>query len=181
MPKLLGKRDYSEHDVIPEFSYSGTYPVNCGTFVTIAGSGLVLNANPLALAGGFQTFNGVLSERWTIPQVVTNVTSTGDKVLGMLLYDGREVDENGEKIVWNPRKQAEMGVFISGQNAPVVSKGKFRYSGVIGQPNPGDILYVTPQGGGQLSTTGEAFQRVGRALSVKDSGNGTIYFSLTVY
>ena len=178
MPTLKGLRDYSEHNVLPYFGYSGSYPVNKGTFVKIADSGFLGQDIALAGALGFSV-GGTLSERWAVQAVTVPVTATGDKVLGMLLLDGREVDENGQRLVWDTRKAAEMNVFISGQNAPVVIRGQFSYSGILGNPSPGDTAYVNTIDGG-LSTTGASgLLAVGKFLSVKNAqGIATVFIDV---
>ena len=54
---------------------------------------------------------------------------TKDVPLGMLLYDVREDDENGEKLIFNPRKAAENDYVISGQAVPILTRGIVLYSG----------------------------------------------------
>ena len=41
----------------------------------------------------------------------------------MLLNDVRETDENGEKLIYNPRKAAELSAVVSGQTVPVLKRG----------------------------------------------------------
>ncbi|RTK99686.1 MAG: hypothetical protein EKK57_08905 [Proteobacteria bacterium] len=180
MPTLRPLRDYSEHEVIPFFTYSGSLPVNRGTVVKIVGSGFLGQDIALAGAVGYQPA-GTLSERWTVVPQVAPVTATTDKPIGILLKDGREVDENGEQLKYRPRKAEEMHVFISGQNAPVVTEGVFHYSGISGSVLPGDSLYASTLVPGELTNfTGSAANlKVGTALSVKDS-NGWAFIKLNV-
>ena len=46
----------------------------------------------------------------------------------MTLMATAETDENGEKLLYNPRKAAEMGVVIAGQVSPLVNRGIILYS-----------------------------------------------------
>lgn len=179
MPNLGNFRQYNETDVINLFKYAGSYPVNKGTFVKI-GSGVMSDntaayINTVASVGG--AYGNVQSTRWGLQPFVMPVTSSGDAPIGMLLYDGRESDENGEKLLFNPRKAAEMGVFISGQAAPIVTKGVFLYSGIGGTtvvPVTGgakaylaiDASIQTQTGG--VGATVQATQ-VGRFLGPNDS------------
>jgi hypothetical protein len=48
----------------------------------------------------------------------------------MLLYDVKEVDENGEKLIFNPRKADEMQVALSGQAVPILTRGLVMLNGV---------------------------------------------------
>lgn len=180
MPTLKPHRDYSEHDVIPFFGWSGTFPVNKGTIVKVVGSGFLGQDIALGGAVGYSPA-GVLSERWvTVPQVAA-VSSASDSPVGLLLYDGREVDENGEQLKYRPRKAAEMQVFISGQNAPIVSEGLFFYSGISGNVAVGDNAYASTLVPGELTnwTGSNAGLKVGKFLSVKDS-NGFALLKLSI-
>jgi hypothetical protein len=71
----------------------------------------------------------------------------------MTLLDIRELDENGEKLAFNPRKVAEMGVVISGQSVPVLTRGTVLYSGVTA--TAGQVAQIAFAGNGELvaSTT----------------------------
>jgi len=68
-----------------------------------------------------------------------------------LLNDVREVDENGEKLIFKPRKAAEMQCAVSGQAVPIAIRGVFLYSGIAGDPTAQGVAYATGDGG--LSTT----------------------------
>ncbi len=167
MPTLRPLNDINEHDVLPFYTWSGNLPVNKGTFVKIVGSGLV-NQN-IQLAGAIgSTYNNVVSERWTVVPQVATVTSTGDRPIGLLLYDGRMVDENGENLLFRPRKAAEMQCFVSGQAVPVATRGVFQYSGVSGTPTAGGTAYFNINDG-SLTTEGRPEQTVGRFLGGKDA------------
>lgn len=162
MPKLKPLRDYSEHDVLPFYAYSGNFPVAQGTFVKIQGSGYVgQDLDIIGTAGA--SYNNVVSDRWGVNPKVSVVNATGDKVVGMLLYDGKELDENGEQLKFNPRKAREMNVFLSGWAAPIVTEGVFHYSGISGTFSAGDSLYVSVTDGG-LTTSGPASLKVAQAL-----------------
>lgn len=176
MPKLLPLRDYSEHKVVPFFGFSGALPVNGGTFVKIAPPGFSGQDLSLISDAG-ATFAGTYSKRWGVQPQVATVTSTGDYVFGMLLYDGREVDENGEQLKFRPRKAAEMNVWVSGQAAPVVREGYFRYSGITSNPTGGAPAYSDGLGG--LTTSGPSLAVVGTFLGPKDS-NGWAYVSIDI-
>jgi hypothetical protein len=95
-------------------------------------------------------------------------------VVGLLLKDVRTVDENGYPLKWDPRKAAEMDVVISGQAAPLVKRGLFLYSGIVGTPAAGSGLAIADAGDGSLKTvdpsaSGSAGKVVAIALGPKDS------------
>lgn len=176
MPNLAPLRDYSEHKVVPYFTFSGSLPVNAGTLVKIVGDGFSgQNLGFIGDAGA--SIAGTYSKRWSVQPQVGTVASTGDYVYGMLLYGGREVDENGEQLKFKPRKAAEMNVFISGQACPIVREGFFRYSGITSNPTGGAPAYS--DGAGGLTTSGPALAKVGTFVSPKD-GNGWAYVHLNI-
>lgn len=151
MPNLRPLRDYDEHDVLNLFKYSGSDTINKGTFTKIVTGWTpddVHSADPFA-----QTYPNTVSLRYGVRPAIT-ATATGDSAIGMTLYDLREIDENGEKLVYNPRKAAEMQVAISGQAIPIVTRGVFLYSGVHGVVSPGANLYSTTNGELTVHVTG---------------------------
>lgn len=170
--KLLALRDYSEHDVVPFYGYSGSIPANAGTIVKIGGSGYAFGTSNTKFLGDVgAAYQNVNSQRFGVTPY-TEDCGSGDLPVGMLLFDIREYDENGEKLIFKPRKAAEMQVAISGQAVPFVTRGVFVYSGVHGTVTPGVSLYVsggvltaTPIGGGTV---------VAQALSSKDNRNATL-------
>jgi hypothetical protein len=119
-------RAYSEHEVINLFAYD-LDTVNKGTFVKVANSGWVSSQDPInitsAVAMG-NSYYGTVSDRYSTTARVT-AAGTGDnnKVIGLLLQDVRELDENGEKLVFHPRKAAELQCVVSGQSVPVLRRG----------------------------------------------------------
>ena len=181
-------RDYSEHDVINLFSYSGDQDANGliasrGTVVKIVGSGFMpvavpnsgLNGvNPVDLVNGLGAeYANTVSTRWAVTSKVSAATS-GDNAIGITLIDVRELDENGEKLVFNPRKAAEMNVVVSGQSVPVLTRGVISYSGTqISPVNPGAGVYLGTVAG-ELSTTDNQEGRVGTLLSRPYNGQAII-------
>jgi hypothetical protein len=168
MPNLRPFRDYDEHDVVNLFSYSGTLPVNKGTIVKIVGNGWK-NTDELEMLGSpGASYGNTVSERYGVAAKVADCGS-GDAALGILLYDVKETDENGEKLIFNPRKAAEMGVAISGQAVPVATRGTFLYSGVAGTPAAGGTAYWN---GTEISSVGGT--TVGTFLGAKDADNNVL-------
>jgi hypothetical protein len=132
-------RDYSEHEVLNLFAFSGTAEsaavmATRGAAVKISAEGFTTgptssSANqPTDFLGNVgAAFPLSNSQRFGVRPKVTLATS-GD-VLGLTLLDVRELDENGEKLIFNPQKAAEMNVVISGQAVPVLTRGVVLYSG----------------------------------------------------
>lgn len=170
MPTLKTLQQVSEQDILPFYTYSGTLPVNKGTVVKIVGSGFVNQAlTTIGQAGA--SYAGTYSPRWSVVPAVAAVSSTGDRPIGILLYDGREVDENGEQLKFRPRKAAEMQAFVSGQAVPIATRGIFQYSGVSGTVTAGSPIYINNNG--ELSATGPSDRVVGFALGGKDANGYT--------
>jgi hypothetical protein len=96
----------------------------------------------------------------------------------MLLYSVRETDENGEKLIYNPRKAIENNWVISGCGVNIVTKGVFLYSGVGGTVTVGANAYLNSNA--EISVTGDSAStatKVGKFLGPKDS-NGVVLFKL---
>lgn len=174
MPNLKPFRSYSPHDEINLFSVKDASSVNKGTFVKIAAGWVNTNEiygdsqDPI----GTSAYVGrAVSNRYIVQSKVA-IAGSGDAALGMLLWDVRETDENGEKLIFNPRKAEEMQVVLSGQAVPIATKGIFLYSGETltnEAPNFNSGLYVSHTG--QLSTLSTGKVKVGTALGSKDSNN----------
>ena len=157
-------RDYSEHEVLNFFAYSGAAENSSviqtkGAAVKLSAEGFTVgptssSANqPIDLLGDVgATFPLSQSQRFGVRPKVTLATS-GD-VLGLTLLDVRELDENGEKLIFNPRKAAEMNVVISGQAVPVLTRGTILYSGsAISNATAGQYAVVSGTAGELANTS----------------------------
>src|SRR6266566_3110050 len=99
MPTLRPLRDVSQHDVLNfyAFNLSGTYPALKGQFVKII-SGWNTEQNVVEMGDvGLHAQNAV-SQRYGIAPQVATCNATGDQAIGVMLYDVRELDENGERL-----------------------------------------------------------------------------------
>ena len=176
MPNLLPFRDYDEKDVLNLFAFSGSLPATKGTLVKIqAGWKATDEMSMLGDVGA--SFANTVSQRYGVAAQVA-VTTTGDTPLGMLLWDIRETDENGELLKFNPRKATEMQVVLSGQAVPIVTRGTFLYSGVGGTPAAGGTAYAGANGTITASSAGSAVA-IGKFLGAKDANdNVTVRINL---
>ena len=170
MPLLRPFRDYDEKNVINLFSFSGqtitAQVINKGTLV-----GIVYDwkndQDPLQIIGSYGDFsiNNVQALRYgTFAQVgyaaasgayVTGNNGTAAFIanssgiaypLGLTLFDIRELDENTIPLKYNPRKAAELEACISGQAVPIVTRGIFLYSGLVGNFGGGAPIYASTSG-----------------------------------
>jgi hypothetical protein len=182
MPNLKPFRDIDDHDVVNIYAYSGTYPVTKGTFVKIASTGWSTSQEIDELGNVGAAWTNVVSQRYGTAAKVGICNGSGDAAVGMLLYDGREVDENGEKLIFHKEKQYKMQCFLSGQNAPFATRGVFLYSGVNGAATAGGDAYLGVDGGIVGTASGTAtlasigtITRVGRFLGATDVNGWTLF------
>ena len=186
--KLRPFRDYDEHDVLNLFAYdttglvAGSISITKGSLVKIA-TGWKNYDSGVELGGGIEFIGGagtlqptnVVSQRYGVTAKVVTST-TGETPVGMMLYDVKDVDENGELLKYNPRKAAEMQAVIPGQAVPVVTRGIFLMQGVLGTPTAGGVAYAG--GTGQITsstgTAGIANVAIGRFLGAADTNAETL-------
>ena len=179
MPNIRPQRDVDSHDIINQFKWnpSGTYPVTKGTFVKVL-SGLMVDQTIQMLGNVGAAYANTVSQRYGVQPSVAQCTNSGDLALGMLLYDVRVQDENGELLIYRPDKAAQMQVAISGQPVPVVTRGIFIYSGIEGTlPTAAGVARLGNNGG--LTASGGAGTIVGQWLGPADQ-NGNAYLKLNI-
>jgi hypothetical protein len=174
-------RDYDEHDVINLFAHRGN-DVNKGSLVKMeTATGWKNTAEPTMTEGVIgASYGNTVSNRYAVTAKVVDAGS-GDKPLGMTLWDVKETDENGEKLLYNPRKAAEMQAVISGQSVPIATRGVFLYSGATLNathatqgPVAGEYLYAAAAGQMMVASSvgwNSTVAKVGQVLGGKDSNN----------
>jgi hypothetical protein len=174
MSDLRTFRQYDEHDVINLFTWSGTTSTSgvlmqAGLLVKI-NTGFSAGNEPVDLMGDAgNAYNNTLSETW---KLTANVAATGeaDTPLGMALVAVRDLDENGEKLLYNPRKAAEMGVVVPGQSVPILTRGLIMVKSdhATWTPAAGGTVYAG-LAGELTSSNANSVVAVGIALGTKDS------------
>jgi len=163
MPNLLPFRDYSEHEVLNFFACTAN--VNKGTLVKPKRSWKSVGVSDRSTSGPLNL--GASTPGAAYPNTVTNnfelvgqvepVVAHNDvpTAMGILLKDVREFDENGEKLIFNSRKAAEMDVIIKDiQAVPVLTRGVILVNDIDttnrggggGNPDIGDAAYVGANG-----------------------------------
>lgn len=185
-------RDYSEHDVVNLYAYSGDSTlVTKGLVVKIQGEGFAPDTTQNSydvnarLGSVGASYNNTVSLRYGATPKVASAAS-GDAALGLTLLDVRETDENGEKLIFNPRKAAEMNVVVSGQAVPVLTKGVVLYSGVtVNDPNATPHAIVGGTAGELVAISHAAYlniqnsaTRVGRWLGKSVNGVAALKIEL---
>jgi hypothetical protein len=167
MANLKPFRDYDEHDVINLFAVNSS-ALNKGTVVVADGNGVDFR-NP-SILDNLSPYSNTYSAQFNVPWSVSAAPSgASGKIVGLLLKDVREVDENGERLMHNPRKAAEMDVIISGQACPILTKGLVLISGIAGEPNFGSGAAVADLGGGNYKVVEYSAKTVGKFLGPKDN------------
>ena len=189
--RLKPFRDYSEHDVINLFAF-GDHAVTLGTTdVVYAGSAVKVrtgwsNTNELSMIGNVGAgYNNTVSQRWGVSADVEYTDGGADEAaLGILLYDVREYDENGEKLAFNPRKQAELQCSLTGQAVPIATRGIFLMATGAWVSSPALVQDndVFATGDGKLTTLGNKAtnNRIGRTFGGPDAdGSVLVKFDFT--
>ena len=189
-------RSYDEHDVVNLFTLEDNSvnlavddaKIKKGVLVAVAGDGWKNTDEALdshGIGGATSTtspgksFANTVSLRYgTTAKVNPCPSGSSNAPLGITLWDMAERDENGEKLLYHPRKAAEMQAVISGQTMPVLTKGVVLYKGKLTTENsdiaPGTAIYASQSGNGELSTTSTwaggavAPAKVGTALGKVD-------------
>lgn len=178
-------RDVDEHDVINGlFAHeckADAVPVYAGTFVK-AGTPNWYGSGNASIVQNLSLWGNSLSPRWAVPAKVVSTTDSGDAAIGMLLYDVRNTDENGELLIWKRQKAIENNWIISGEGAAIVTKGIFVYSGAEGTPSAGATAYLAdnpvPTSVGNATDVSHGLcTKVGKFLSQND-GDGWCLFKL---
>lgn len=162
-------RNVSEYEVVNLFKHlSGA--ATKGMLVRIV-SGFLNDRNNLNLESSpGAAYGNTVSTRWTVRPYVTTAFSGCTDVFGMMLYDVAETDENSEKLIYNPQKQAELQCVLSGQAVPIMTRGIVLYSGVVETNTPvaaGGVAYANNFGA--VGTEGAAAYKVGKFLGPKDA------------
>lgn len=133
--RLYPFRQYSEHDVINLFAsdtVDSTPSTNgngsAGVFVKVSAGNLdqdpiTYATNDTVLGKTDYPFIGA-AQYPSVPLTFTAATA-GSPVLGITLNQTLSTDENGEKLLYNPIKRAELQAVLSGQAVPVATRGIF--------------------------------------------------------
>jgi len=180
-------RSYDEHDVVNLFTLEDNsvnlavddVKIKKGVLVAVQGNGWKNTDEALdshGLGGATSTsapgksFANTVSLRYGTTARVAP-TKTTEVPLGITLWDMAERDENGEKLLYHPRKAAEMQAVISGQTMPVLTKGIVLYKGnlTLNTVGAGVSVYNSSTGIGELSIDKPGAQtKIGKTLGASD-------------
>ena len=194
--RLKPFRQHAETDVVNLFSLKDDDADVMGSYSDLKADGAKVNkglvvsvkngwkntddpVNKTGIGNPGATYTNTVSFRYGAAATVEPCAS-GSQPLGITLWDVAEVDENGEKLIYHPRKAAEMQAVVSGQAVPVLTKGIVLYSGNLtsggaDSVSAGAKVYADMLRQGDLSSsatesTGGASQvQVGTALGATDA------------
>jgi len=189
--KLLPFRDVGPHEEINLFALNTTG--EAGLFVKPTAFDLD-NADGYSSIGVGATYGNTFSNRYESKAKIA-LSASGDtkySVLGVMLKDTREVDENGEKLLFHPELATKLNCVISGQNVPVAKRGMLllKSGAYLGTPAIGSVGVISNSGGGRIqalapsAVTGAGYtsdQIVGKfisANSAKFGGNALFLLDL---
>ena len=132
--RLYPFRQYSEQDVINLFA-SDTAETNpstngngsAGVFVKVSAGNLDQDPITYATNGylGKTDYPFIGAAQYPSVPLTFTAATAGTPVLGITLNQTVLEDENGEKLLYNPVKAAELQACLSGQAVPVASRGMF--------------------------------------------------------
>tara|TARA_Y100000310_G_scaffold167791_1_gene167736 strand:+ start:939 stop:1517 length:579 start_codon:yes stop_codon:yes gene_type:complete len=179
---LLPFRQVHENDVVNLFAYDGSAATRGLVVKLDTSKGWKLSDDFGLSAVSTQTYTNTVSDRYDVKARVDACTS-GDTPFGMLMYDVAETDENGEKLIFHPRKAHEMQVSVSGQAVPILTKGV-----VLVNIESADLNTVTPNAGTEAyagddgaviahTSAPASLRRIGTFLGPRDT-NGEILLKL---
>ena len=187
-PNLKPYRDIDPHEVVNLYSHVDA-SANKGSLVTITeaegNTNVWQNANspatphldvfgPLA-----NTPSRAYSNRYEVTWKIKNAFDE-DIPLGLTLYDVRELNAYGEKLIHRPRyERFENDYVVSGEAVPVLVRGFVKINGFNGDPGPGSGAVPSATNSGFVDVTNDptGATNVGKFLSTPDA-DGYAHFKL---
>jgi len=128
--RLLPFRQYDDNDVINFYSYDGETG-EAGSVVKVSAADLQNEPVKYVERTDSDSWDATLGHGLSlypeVPYKLTKVSDTGAGVrpLGIMLRDVRNKDENGENLLYYPRKKEELQCVVSGEAVPVATRGLF--------------------------------------------------------
>ena len=184
--KLHPFRQYNENDVINLFTYDGT-SVDAGRLLKLDSSNQWsgLGSDDYVDLGSDtgNSYSNVVSTQYTLKGKL-DLAGLADRPLGINTMAMADTDENGEKLAFNPRKQAELQASLTGQAVPIATRGLFLMATGAWANSPGVVFNqdVFATGNGQVTTLGNKAtnNRIGRTLGNPDAdGSVLVKFDFT--
>ena len=180
-------RQYEENDVINLFALDANSG-DKGSLVIVKGSGWVNNQSDFEVTS-LTSQGNVVSWRMSVPYKLQLAPSgaTATTILGMMLYDIREVNYLGLPLIYDKQRKEEAQCVVSGEAVPVVTKGLFLVSGnwgtgagQAGVPGVGSGAVASDAGAGAWKVVAAGTSgSIGRFLGAADA-DGFALFQLAL-
>ena len=139
MALLKPFRQYSENDVVNLFAFDGSDATRGAIVKLSTGASKDWKVDwEFDAVSINNSYANTTSDRYSVTARV-ELAGSGDAAFGMLMHDVKEYDENGEKLIWHPRKAHEMQVSLSGQAVPVLTRGIVLVNGIETTANPNGV------------------------------------------
>lgn len=135
--RLYPFRQYSDVDVVNMFA-SDTVDAtpftngngSAGVFVKVSAGNLDLDpiqytATDITNTLGKADYPFLGAAQYPAVPLKFTAATAGEPVLGMTLNQTLATDENGERLLYNPVKRAELQAVLTGQAVPVATRGVF--------------------------------------------------------
>ncbi len=135
--RLYPYRQYSDVDVVNMFAsdtVDATPSTNgngsAGVFVKVSAGNLDLDpiqytATDITNTLGKTDYPFLGAAQYPAVPLKFTAATAGEPVLGMTLNQTLATDENGERLLYNPVKRAELQAVLTGQAVPVATRGIF--------------------------------------------------------
>ena len=133
--RILPFRQYSDQDVVNLYKLDTNSALDATTDVGSGDAGVFVvvtngNFNNDPVTYQTNTYLGDTSypflgttEMYPEVNLTVNAAVSGQHPIGMTLLQTAKNDENGEKLLYNPQKQAELQAMLPGQAVPILTKG----------------------------------------------------------
>lgn len=144
-------RSIDEYDVINLYAFDGATATK-GTFVELKTWNLSAAHSAWSNVNAGAAYNNTFSKRYAVNARVQATLSGSQKVLGMLIYDVTDADENGELLRFMPKyKKDAMNAVESGEAVPIVTRGIVEIIGFQGVPDVGSGAVISNSGDGSIA------------------------------
>ncbi len=151
--KILPFRQYDDQDVVNLYrvadgmvldSTTDAGSGDAGTFVKVSAGDF--SADPVAYATdsylGKTDYPHVGRNQYPKVSLQVEPAGAGDIPLGITLLQTAKNDENGEKLLYNPQKAAELQSALPGEAVPVATKGIFTVASAAFQGDLGGDIAI---------------------------------------
>ncbi|MGA0317673.1 MAG: hypothetical protein ACO3LB_08310 [Flavobacteriaceae bacterium] len=184
--RILPFRQYDENDVINLFALEGASANeattdsgsgDAGVFVKVSAGNFDLD--PVAYSDDAylgKTDYPFVKAQYPSVQLECAPAASGDALLGITLRQTAKVDENGEKLLYNPVKAEELGCVMPGQAVPVATRGVFTLTedGYDGALTVGGGVALSTTAGKVVACAVDAAEKVGTVIGTGSRSSGTI-------